>query len=97
MSYRRRGSPQYSRRRSRVRIPIEKGKLSKFGYSTSLPAEERRKALKKAVEEYGALNTFQKLNAMVIVRKRRQPKARRVFESDAEWIKDRFKVDGFVS
>jgi len=96
MSYRRHGSPQYSRR-SRVRIPVEKGKLSRFGYSTSLPAEKRRKALEKAVDEYGALSVARKINAMIIMRKRRQPEARKIFESDAEWIRDQFKVDGFVS
>ena len=78
-------------------IPVEKGKLSKFGYSTKKSDQTRRAALKKAIDEYGALSTYRKLNAMVIMRKRTQPKARTVFEEDREWVREQFKVDGFVS
>ena len=78
-------------------IPIEKGKLSKFGYSIKKSARARHRALKKAVEEYGALSVFRKLNAMVILRKRTQPKARRIFEEDRDWIKRQYSVDGFIS
>jgi len=31
------------------------------------------------------------------MRKRRQPKARKVFEEDADWLREQYKVDGFVS
>ena len=96
MSYRRRESLQYGRR-SRVRIPVEKGKLSKFGYSTSKSDRARHAALNKAVKKYGALSVSRKLNAMIIMRKRRQPKARKVFEEDADWLREQYKVDGFVS
>ena len=78
-------------------ILVEKGKLSKYGYSTALPAEKRREALKKAVKAYGALSVFRKLQAMVIVRKRTQLKARKVFESDRDWVRENYKVDGFAS
>ena len=78
-------------------IPVEKGKLSKFGYSTKKSDQARRAALKKAVDEYGSLSVFRKLNAMVIMRKRTQPKARAVFEEDRDWVREQFKIDGFVS
>jgi len=78
-------------------ILLEKGKLSKFGYSTKKSDQARRAALKKAVDEYGALSVFRKLNAMIIVRKRTQPKARAVFEEDLAWVRGQYKVDGFVS
>jgi hypothetical protein len=80
-----------------VRIPIEKGKLSKFGYSISKSDRARHTALNKAVDRYGALSVWRKLNAQVILRKSRQPKAREVFEEDADWVREQFKVDGFVS
>lgn len=82
---------------SRVRIPVEKGKLSKFGYSTRKSDVARHRALNKAVDEYGALSVYRKLSAQVILRKSRQPKAREVFEEDADWIAENYKVDGFVS
>jgi hypothetical protein len=54
-------------------------------------------ALNKAVEEYGALAVFRMLQAQIILRKRTQKEAREIFEEDAEWLREQFKVDGFVS
>jgi hypothetical protein len=84
-------------RKLQVRIPIEKGKLSKFGYSTRKSDIARHRALNKAVDKYGALSVYRKLIAQVILRKSRQPKAREVFEEDRDWVAENFKVDGFVS
>ena len=78
-------------------IPIKKGKLSKFGYSTKKSDRARHRALKKAIEEYGTLATYRMLKTQVILRKRIQPKVREIFEEDAEWVKSKYKVDGFVS
>ena len=78
-------------------IPIKKGKLSKFGYSTKKSERARHRALKKAIEEYGALSVYRMLNAQIVLRKRTQPKVREIFEEDAEWVKSKYKVDGFVS
>jgi len=79
-------------------IPIvEKGSLTRFGYSIKESANKRRKALEKAIKKYGALTVERKLNAQVILRKRTQPKAREVFESDAEWVRNQYKTDGYVS
>ena len=78
-------------------IPIEKGKLSQFGYSTKKSERARHAALNKAVEKYGALSVYRALNAQVVLRKRTQPKAREIFEADRDWIAEQYKVDGFVS
>jgi hypothetical protein len=78
-------------------IPVERGRLSRFGYSTGKSDQARRAALKEAIDEYGALSVFRKLNAMVIMRKRTQPEARAIFEEDRDWVRDQYKVDGFVS
>ena len=78
-------------------IPIEKGKLSKFGYSTKKSERARHAALNKAVEEYGALSVYRALNAQVILRKRTQPEAREIFEADRDRIAEKYKMDGFAS
>jgi len=79
-------------------IPIiEKGSLSKHGYSTKKSEVARRRALKKAIKEYGALSVYRKLKAMQTLRKRTQPEAREVFASDAEYVRSQHKTDGFVS
>lgn len=78
-------------------ILVEKGKLSKYGYSIKKSEGTRREALKRAIKRYGALSVFRKLQAMVIVRKRTQPKAREIFEADRDWVRENYKVDGFAS
>jgi len=78
-------------------IPIEKGKLSKFGYSTKKSERARHAALNKAVKEYGTLSVYRMLNAQVILRKRTQPKARKIFEADRNWIAQKYRMDGFAS
>ena len=65
---------------------IEKGTLKKFGYATSKGLVARRKALAKAIQEYGALTVWHKLDVMVKVRKRTQPEAREVFQADRDWV-----------
>ena len=68
-------------------IPIiEKGSLSKLGYSTKKSDQARHAALDKAINAYGKLTVFHKLLAQVNLRKRTQPKAREVFEEDAKWV-----------
>ena len=68
-------------------IPImEKGSLTKFGYSTKKSDQARHAALDKAINAYGKLTVFHKLLAQVNLRKRTQPKAREVFEEDAKWV-----------
>jgi len=71
-------------------IPIiEKGSLSKLGYSTKKSIQARHAALDKAIQKYGPLTVFRKLKAQVTLRKRTQPEARKVFEEDAEWVHEK--------
>ena len=75
-------------------IPIiEKGSLSKHGYSTKKGESARRQALKKAVKAFGALSVFRKLKAQETLRKRTQPKTREIFAGDAQWVREQFKED----
>jgi len=78
-------------------IPIEKGKLSRFGYSTKKSARARHAALNKAVKEYGALSVARMLQAQIILRKRTQPHVRRIFEEDRDWLEKKYGIDGFAS
>ena len=77
-----------------VRIPIKrKGALTQLGYSTKKPDTVRHRALSKAVKKYGAEDVWHMLQAQVVFRKKKQPKARAVFEEDREWIEKTFKPD----
>lgn len=75
----------------------EKGALTKFGYSIKKSRQARRIALRKAVRKYGALSVYRKLMAQYVFRKNYAPDQAAKFRSDAEWVRDQYKVDGFVS
>lgn len=66
--------------------PLRKGELTKFGYTTRLPGEERHKAIEKAVSEYGALSIYRKLNAVAKLSLRVAPEASKVFKTDRDWV-----------
>ena len=70
--------------------PLKKGELAKHGYSFRRGESERRAALKKAVDEYGTLGVFRKLNAVEKLTKRASPAASAVFRKDRNWIRSAF-------
>jgi len=79
------------RREPQVRIPIEReGALTRYGYSTALPADERREALDQAVDEHGALTVWRMLNAQVVFRKGARDQAEDEFVADRDYIKKRY-------
>jgi len=63
-----------------------KGALKKLGYSTGASEVARRRALSKAMRQFGEPTVFRMLQAQVVLRKRTQPEARRVFERDRDWV-----------
>ena len=65
---------------------LKKGELSKYGYSFRGTESERHAALKKAVEEYGRLGVYRKLNAVAKLTKRTVPAAANVFSKDRNWL-----------
>ena len=69
-------------------IPIKKGKL--HPYSVHLSEKRRHQILARKVKRYGATSVFRALMAQVILRKRTQPHARRIFKKDAEWVKNKY-------
>jgi len=75
----------------------ERGALTKYGYAIKKSPQARRRALRKAIKEYGALSVYRKLMAQYVFRKNYAPDQAARFRSDAEWVRDNYKVDGFVS
>jgi hypothetical protein len=73
------------------------GALRGYGYSTKKSEDARRRALAKAIEKYGALSVYRKLMAQYVFRKNYDPKNAGKFKDDAEWVKDRYKMNGFAS
>lgn len=70
--------------------PLKKGELTKYGYSMREDEEKRRSALRKAVDEYGALGVYRKLNAVSKLTFRSIPQASKVYEKDRNWIKEKY-------
>lgn len=75
------------RSRSKVRIPVTKGKLRKYGYAIRSPAGERRRSLRRASNEYGALSVFKKLNVLITFNKNNNPSLADAFKRDRDWVK----------
>lgn len=70
---------------------LEKGTLSKYGYSdvAHLKKEEREKALKKAIK--GGLNELtmiKKLNALYVLNKNINPKLANIFRRDMKFVQN---------
>ena len=66
---------------------LEKGTLTKFGYSMKKSQQSRHKSLKKAIKSVKPLSIYRKLNALYVLNKNRHPNNAKVFKDDAEWLK----------
>ncbi len=70
--------------------PLRKGELTKFGYTTRLPGEQRHKAIEKAVAEFGALSIYRKLDAVAKLSLRVAPEASKTFKADRDWVRNKY-------
>lgn len=77
-----RGAPG---RGSKVIKITKPGALKELGYSAFASAEQRRKALEKAVAKYGERSVIGMLQAQAVFRKRTDGLAK-VFASDRTWV-----------
>ena len=80
-------SRRLKRRKSKNGVDIKiknPGSLKAFGYSSKLPAKERKFALKRAVKEYGYPETMRKINAAYVLNKNKPVGG--IFESDKNWL-----------
>ena len=70
-----------------VLFHLEKGTLSKFGYSMKKSKVSRHKSLKKAIKIVKPLSIYRKLNALYVLNKNKHPENAKIFKDDAEWVK----------
>jgi len=70
--------------------PLRKGELHKHGYSFKLKDDDRHKALRQAVKEFGPLGVYRKLNAVSKLSKSLAPQASNVFKSDRNWLSTKY-------
>lgn len=72
--------------------PLKKGLLLKYGYTYRLSDAQRRKALAKAIDAYGALSTYRKLDAVAKLSLRTAPDASKIFALDRDWIRKHYPL-----
>lgn len=72
---------------------MKEGLLTKVGYSAKKGKTARHKSIRKAVQRYGPLSTFHKLNAMSTLTKRTSKSKSRTFKADRNWVKKTFLKD----
>lgn len=70
--------------------PLRKGELTRYGYSTQLPENERKRILLQAVKDLGGLAIYRKLDAVAKLSLRISPENSRIFAKDREWVKKSF-------
>lgn len=66
---------------------LRKGQLIKYGYSYRLSDALRHAALKRAVEHYGAVGVYRKLDAVAKLSTRTAPDASSIFARDRDWVR----------
>ena len=66
--------------------PLAKGTLSKFGYKASASDRVRHAALLKAIAAYGPLVVYRKLNAIMVLQKRRNPSLSEIYRANRNFV-----------
>jgi hypothetical protein len=68
---------------------LEKGELSKYGYHDvkNMSTQERRNALKQALQHLPPLTVFRKINALKVLNKDKDPNIAKIFQNDEDWIR----------
>ncbi len=73
---------------------LREGELAQFGYHdvAHKTVGQRHLALHRAVEKYGALSVFRKLNAVYIYTRNTAKASSRIFKADRDWVKAHYGV-----
>jgi len=81
----------------KIRAGLQRGELTKHGYSMSDSQDSRRRALRKAVAEDGAATVYRRLLLLRLWNKKRNPKLASIADFDALWVARTYGVqtDGF--
>jgi hypothetical protein len=66
--------------------PLKKGDLTKFGYHAHNLATQRKQSLIQAMQYYGPLSVFKKVNSLSVLSKNKEPKLHRKYENDKKFI-----------
>ena len=77
--------------RGRRVIEVEKGAME--GYSTTMSERARHRKLDSLVRKHGATKVWRMLHAQCVFRKRMPDHAKRVFEADRDYIKNKYAPD----
>ena len=72
--------------------PLRKGELSKHGYSFRLNKSDRHEALRRAIEDYGELGVYRKLDAVAKLTKLTVPEASSVYKMDRDWVHSKYSL-----
>jgi hypothetical protein len=72
--------------------PLHKGELTAYGYNVHKTEQERQEDLKKAIEVFGALGVYRKLDAVAKLTKRTAPEASHIFTKDRQWVKANYPL-----
>ena len=77
--------------------PLRKGELAEYGYSNvvNLSVEQRHEALRNAIQVYGSLGVWRKLNAVAIYTKHTAPSSSAIFLSDRNWVRETYGIKAF--
>ena len=67
--------------------PLREGELTKHGYSSFNTTAKRHTALRKAVNEFGALGVYRKLNAVSKLGVRTMPSVAKTFKRNRNWVR----------
>ena len=70
--------------------PLRKGELAKHGYSFRASEDVRHRALRHAVEEFGPLGVFRKLDAVSKLTKLTVPEASKTYGKDRNWVESAY-------
>jgi hypothetical protein len=71
---------------------IRMGEFKKYGYIYTEPAEIRHEALKKAINEFGAISVHDKLYTLTKMSLRKVPEASKIFKQDRHWVENHYRL-----
>lgn len=77
--------------------PLRKGDLKQYGYQkiTTISLKARRRALKQAVNTYGSLSVWKKVNVLYVFFKHTNPDLSELYNKDRKWIKKTYGLKAF--
>jgi hypothetical protein len=77
--------------------PLKQGNLTRYGYTkiAGMSLESRRSALQKAVDAYGSLTVWRKLNALSVYTRRTSPATSKAAKADMDWIRATWGLKAF--